>query len=351
MHLSGPAAVVPLLALAFTAAAAKGGGDVPAPLFATHALLEVHIAAPFGALAAERPLDDYMPGKLTYTAGDGELVEVDVGIRARGRYRRRPSVCAFPPLRLNFKTSDMAETVFAGQDKLKLVTHCQPRSFRYEQALLSEYLTYRIFNILTDYSFRVRLLRIEYANTDTGSGTTEYAFLIEHQDALGKRIGLEPLELQSTTVAALEPEYLNLTSVFHYLIGNTDFSPIAGSPGAECCHNHTLFGDDEGPRYSIPYDFDMAGLVAPPHAIPNAKLRLESVKERLYRGRCVNNELLPQTLATFANQRAEIEALIDAQSELSDSKRREMRKYVDEFYRTMAKERTVERRLVKRCEQ
>ena len=351
MPSAGPRALAPLLLLAVSPAIAKGGGEAPAPLFDSDTLLEVHIAAPFGAIAAERPLDEYVPARLTYTAGEGELVEVDVSIRARGRYRRRPSVCAFPPLRLNFKTSDMKHTAFARQDKLKLVTHCQPNSFRYEQALLAEYLTYRILNILTDHSFRVRLLHIEYANTDTGSGTTEYAFLIEHQDALGKRIGLEPLTIEKTTVAALEPDYLNLTSVFHYLIGNTDFSPIAGSPGAECCHNHTLFGDDGGPRYSIPYDFDMAGLVAPPHAIPNAKLRLESVKERLYRGRCVNNDLLPQTLAKFEEKRAEIEALINAQPELSDSKRREMRKYIDEFYRTMAKEKTVNRRLAKRCEQ
>lgn len=318
-------------------------------LFSSNDVLDVRVIAPFDVIARERPVDEYLPGKLQYAGDDGELVELDVGIRARGRYRRRPNVCSFPPLRLNFKKSQTKETVFAGQDKLKLVTHCSTGSYLYEQAIIAEYLTYRILNTLSDKSFNVRLLKIHYANADDEDGIDSHAILIEHKNDVAKRIGAAPLEVQKTTVDSLEPDYLNLTSVFQYLIGNTDFSPIVGSPGGNCCHNHTLFGQEGQPYYSIPYDFDMSGLISAPHAQPNPKLRLESVQERLYRGRCVNNERLPGTLELFAERRPDIEALIREQAELSPAKRRDMLGYIDDFYRTISRPRSVERHFIKKC--
>ena len=48
-----------------------------------------------------------------------------------------------PPLWVNFKKSDVKGTLFHKQDKLKLVVHCGD-SIRYEQALVREYLAYRI---------------------------------------------------------------------------------------------------------------------------------------------------------------------------------------------------------------
>ena len=335
----------------FLATSSAFAQDDAAPqlLFSSSDVLEVRVIAPFDVIAQERPVDEYVSGKFQYAGGDGELVVLDVGIRARGRYRRRPNVCSFPPLRLNFKKSQTEDTVFARQDKFKLVTHCSTGSYVYEQAIIAEFLTYRILNTLTDKSFRVRLLKINYANADDEEGIDSYAILIEHKKDLAKRIGAEPLKLQKTTVDELEPGYLNLTSVFQYLIGNTDFSPVVGSPGGDCCHNHTLFGQDGRPYFSIPYDFDMSGLISAPHAQPNPKLRLESVQERLYRGRCVNNDRLPKTLELFVEKRPEIEALIRKQAELSPAKRRDMLRYINDFYRTISRPRSVERHLIKKC--
>lgn len=344
------AAAAAFLLLAMSISAARDQSDAAARvLFSSNEVLEVRVIAPFDVIASERPIDEYLPGKLQYAGDDGELVELDVGIRARGRYRRRPNVCSFPPLRLNFKKSQTKDTVFAKQDKIKLVTHCSTGSYLYQQAIIAEFLTYRILNTLTDQSFRVRLLKINYANAEDEDGIDSHAILIEHKNDLAKRIGAEALEVQKTTVANLEPEYLNLTSVFQYLIGNTDFSPIVGSPGGNCCHNHTLFGSEGRPYYSIPYDFDMSGLISAPHAQPNPKLRLESVQERLYRGRCVNNDRLPKTLQLFAEKRPDIEALIRDQAELSPAKQRDMLSYIDDFYRKISRPRSVERHLIKKC--
>jgi len=330
--------------------AASAPDDVAvAPLFASDEVLDARIIAPFDVIARDRPVDEYVPGKFSYTVSNGDVVEMDVGIRARGRYRRRPNVCSFPPLRLNFKKSQTKKTLFAGQDKLKLVTHCRTGSYVYKQAIIAEFLTYRILNLLTDISFRVRLLQISYANADGEDGFDSFAILIEHKNDVAKRIGAAPLVFQETTVASLEPEYLNLTSVFQYLIGNTDFSPISGSPGGRCCHNHTLFGNEGELYYSIPYDFDMSGIVSAPHASPNPKLRLDSVQERLYRGRCVNNELLDDTIAVFIEKRDEIELLIRNQAGLANSTRGDMLKFIDKFYRTISRPKSIEKHFIKKC--
>ena len=58
-----------------------------------------------------------------------------------------------------------------------------------------------------------------------------YAFLIEHRDQLGERINLQRNPAESTWIGNLVPEHTNLGSVFQYLIGNTDFSPISAEPG------------------------------------------------------------------------------------------------------------------------
>ena len=342
-----PVAVAGALALSAAYGQEAGGPD---RLFLDDHVLDVQIVAPIESLVKERSTEDYVAGKLSYSDDGGDLVELDIGVRTRGRFRRKPETCQFPPLRLNFKKSQVKGTLFAKQNKLKLVTHCKTGSYVLEQAVLSEYLAYRILNVLTDKSFNARLARVRYSDTLSGETFEGLGILIEHKNRLGKRLGRPPVSIEKTSVSSLDPDHLNLTSVFQYLIGNTDFSPIAGAPGTECCHNYTLFGEEAGPYYSIPYDFDMSGLVSAPYANPNPKLRLDSVRERLYRGRCVNNELLPNTFEQFHAARESIEELIRSQPELSRRTRDDALRYVKGFYKTISKPKSVERHFIRKCE-
>lgn len=335
------------LLLAAGAASAKDISDYD-PLFLDHDTLEIDVEGPFAFLARERPDEEEAPGKLRYINADGESIEFDVQVRARGNWRRNPEICDFPPLRINFRKSQTDDTLFHKQDKIKLVTHCND-SGRYAQTVISEYLAYRIYNVLTDYSFRVRLVNMTYVYTDRNQTTNSYAVLIEHKDRLGRRIDGDPVEIERVDVSSIFPENLNLASVFQYFIGNTDFSPIATAPGEDCCHNQALFTSEAGPYRTIPYDFDQTGLVDAKHAEPNPRFGIPDVKVRLYRGRCVNNDLLPETLQRFRDKREEIEALIDNQPELTSTTRRNMLKYVDSFYGVIDKPRRVEYRIVDAC--
>ena len=330
-----------------TYAQETGEGD---RLFGSNDVLEITISAPFKVLMRKRPDEEDWPGKLSYVDEAGATVELDIGIRTRGKYRRQQKVCPFAPIRLNIKKSEAKDTLFRKQDKLKLVTHCRNGSDRYEQVAMREYLMYQFLNELTEFSFRVRLLRITYVYTDqSDKREIRYGFLIEHKKRLAKRIDMPPLELKNTSVASLAGDHTNISSVFQYFIANTDFSPIASAPDSFCCHNGNLFGKVGQPYYSIPYDFDMAGLVDAPYAEPNPKFRIRSVRQRLYRGRCQNNGHLPNTLQKFRDKRETYYSMVENMPDLSDGSKKGMYVLMDRFYKLINDPGSVEKKLDRKC--
>jgi hypothetical protein len=337
------------VALLFTSLSAAARAAGPDPLFAAETVLDVRISAPFKQLMQERPEEDELPGTFTFVAGENSRLELDIALRTRGNYRRRKTTCEFAPLRINFRKSQLEDTVLAGQDKLKLVTHCDNNSGNYQQAVLREYIAYRILNVLTDFSYRVRLLRVTYVYADDDNAERpSYAFFIESDDRLAKRVDLRQQEVPAVSLVELQADYTNLTSVFQYLIGNLDFSPIKGVEGDDCCHNNALFSDEHDVYWPIPYDFDLSGLVDAAHNAPNLRLGQLNVRQRVYRGRCINNQLLPATLQLFRDRRAAIEALIEGQAELDKGSRRSLDSYVASFYKKIDNKRTLGQ-LTKAC--
>jgi len=322
----------------------------PDPLFQDDSVIRITITAPMRSLLGDRSDEEYLPGTLNYTEADGSVVEFDIGIRTRGNFRRQPRVCPFPPLRVNLQKSQAKGTLFHKQDKLKLVAHCRDRSDRYEQNVIKEYLAYRMFNTLTDVSYRVRLARVTYIDSEQkDDDRVHYGFFIEHKERLSKRLGLPEIVTSRIGTSDLAGPYSDLASLFQYLIGNTDFSPIAGPEGEDCCHNSTLFGNEGDPIYSIPYDFDMSGLVDAPYAEPNPKFRIRSVTQRLYRGRCAYIDNLPTSLQLLQDNRDAIYGLIENQEQLEESTRKKVRKFVDRFYNVIDNPKKVHREIETQC--
>jgi len=321
----------------------------PDPLYQSTEILDVRITAPLGTLLHERPFDEELPAKLQYADSSGQTVEFNIKIRTRGKFRRQKDVCSFPPMRLNFKASETKGTLFHKQNKVKLVTHCQNNT-KYEQVILREYTAYRILNVMTNTSFRVRLLRITYVDSEGKKrDDISHGFIIEHRDRLAKRLEKNYLEIPGTRVSSLDPEYMNMVSMYHYLIGNTDFSPVKAAPDQNCCHNHVLFSNEGARTLSVPYDFDQAGLVDAPHAGPNERFKLRSVKQRLYRGRCVNNDQLDGTIARYNEKREEIMAVLAEVEDANARSVKTMTSFVNKFYDTINSERRVKGEFVKKC--
>ena len=300
-------------------------------LFEQQELLNFSLQAPFRKINRERDRTVEYDGQLSYVSAAGQPVRLDVKIEPRGHARLKKNVCRFPPLRIIFNKQQVKNTLFRKQKKLKLVTQCDPLDPNYTSFLLKEYLAYRIFNQITETSFRVRLASTTYQELG-GRNRTNFSFFLEDKKRFAKRRGLE-VSKQETDAVHLDSVHLNQVSLFQMLIGNVDWSATSGTSG-DCCHNFKLFNPGgEDSILAVPYDFDLSGIVNAKYAVPDKGMRLRSVRQRRYRGYCRNNALLDQNIALFNQQKDAIFLLIDDFDELSDYQRKNTMSYIRSFYR------------------
>lgn len=259
-------------------------------LFESNEPIDVQLEGPFRALLDNKASREELPFVLH---ANGK--PLDIGIRLRGK--SRVGVCDFPPLRLNFRAGEVAGTVFAGQDKLKLVTHCMNHD-RGESDLLQEFVVYRVLNEITDASYRVRLLRMNYMDPDHALGekaSHRYAFVIESAPEFAARISAERYRTKFVNRRTLDLDYAALIFVFEYLVANTDWSLVLAEGADKCCHNIDLYMGFNGVLL-VPYDMDLTGVVNARYAFPDKSLRIKRVTQRQYRGMCMDRSILVAAL-------------------------------------------------------
>lgn len=279
---------------------------------------------------------------LTLPDEDGKAVTVPVRARTRGIWRLHN--CEFPPIRLNFKGDDTKHTALHGLDKPKLVNFCR-NSDAYEIYLLQELQLYRVYNLLTPVSHRVRLLRMTYVDSASAKPmTTRYAFLEEEPEALAERLGGRFLRQKGASPGDLDEYQDALFGVFQYMIGNTDFAVSA-------LHNVELVTMPDMAIDPVAYDFDYSGAVNTRYAVPSEKLPIRNVRERLFRGYCEPDSAFTKAFARFREQKDSIYALYHDPIGQMLPKRvvDETLSYFDEFYDTISDARVARRRIVEAC--
>ena len=314
------------------------------PLFASDEVLPLTIAADFKAVMKDRDpaSTQRFPGELRTTRPDGRIDVFHIKLGTRGHFRLMPRNCDFVPLRVEFVKDELKGTVFEGQSWLKLGTHCQD-SADYEQYVLKEYLTYKVFNLLTRNSFRVRLVKGTYVDSKSGKTVgNRYGLFLEHDNDVARRMEGRIIEIPRVVFADLDQDTLTQMMVFEYMIGNTDFSIFAN-------HNVRLVQTPDRKIYPVPYDFDISGLVHPPYAIPARGLMINSVLDRLYRGPCRTPELINPILANFVAKKDPVVALWDSLPDMKKEIRREVKDYVEDFYSTIKNDRNVKRLFIDGC--
>jgi hypothetical protein len=329
------AGVLAMAGLALTAAAFAKGAE--GPLFQSEAALAITLQAPWSDLSKNAKDQRRHAAVLSYTDAQGVAHRIEATVETRGLTRLR--YCNFPPLRLRFAKGATQGTVFAGQRSLKMVTHCRGGQ-QFEQYYVLEMLAYRIYNRVTDLSYRVRPLDVSYVDTADGEADgPRFAFLIEDTDDMASRNGLKPDPAAKFAVGDFDAPTISRLMMFQYLIGNTDFAVLSGPQPDECCHNVRVIGPGDGQgRVAVPYDFDSGGFVGASYAAPHESLPIKDVRQRLYRGFCVHNDGLAAARAEFLAQRKAIFDLIDGESRLTTKARREATRYVEAFYTTLNSE-------------
>jgi hypothetical protein len=265
------------------------------------------------------------PGRFIAKINDTTEVNEPVNLTVRGHFRRE--FCYIPPLKLGFaKTNDSKMHPFKS---VKLVSSCRPNS-TYEQFLLKEYLTYKIYNMLTEKSVRVRQLNVDYKDSNGNkSNFIEPAFFTEDAKDMAKRNKCIEWKKGKLATESTNRKQMTMVAIFEFMIGNTDWSV----PGD---HNILLIQSKEDSAsvpFVVPYDFDYSGLVNTDYAIPDPLLNTEKVQDRVYRGYERTMGELNESLEIFKQQKEKIYALINNFEPLVARNKKGMISYLDEFYK------------------
>ncbi|MBC5992625.1 hypothetical protein [Pontibacter cellulosilyticus] len=311
-------------------------------LFASEDVLRFKLLIDYKALLKDRGDErSYHPATIQYQEQNGKITSVNLKVRVRGNHRRDPSVCKFPPLLLNFPKKKVELTAFAGVDKLKLVTHCIG-----EKYVMREYLVYKLYNIVTHHSYKVRLCLIDYEDVQGSKKTTSsYAFLIEETESLADRSkGTIMAKELLIRMDATDDRTMAKLALFQFMIGNTDWS-------VPYRHNILLlYVTAYGKPVPVPYDFDYTGIVMPPYAKPPPEIGITSVRQRIFRGYSFPEEVLEE-LVPFFNNRKEAFYQVYATSLLDEKYKKQTLKYLDDFYEIINKPKDFERHIVKAGQQ
>lgn len=280
---------------------------------------------------------DYHPAKLSYTGADGNIVTLDVRLKVRGRLRRQMLKCLVPPFKIKFDPKQTPGTLFAGQDTLKIVTHCKNKPKFFQHYTLQEYLVYKIYNVLTDLSFRVRMVNFVYTGSGGKTKFNAHGFFIEDIDALTARHNAKKHKIPEILPHKADFSTSTLAAVFEYMIGNTDWS-IRSS------HNMRLVTIGDNPLYfPIPFDFDQCGLVDAHYARPDLALTIRSVRERLYRGFCQDPVQFEKTFKVFRDNKEKILAIFRDAEFLPKNIKKKNIKYLEGFYKIIDNPKLVKR--------
>jgi hypothetical protein len=296
--------------------------------------LDVTLIVDLNKLLNEKQKGNEMKATFKCNLPDSSVISEEIRINARGKFRR--SYCYIPPLRLSFHNT--TSPILYPLNSLKLVSGCKVGN-NYEQLLLKEYLIYKMYNLITDKSFRVRLLNMTYQDSKGRKKPfTQYAFFVENVDAMAKRNHFKEWKNRILSYDDLERTQMTLVTVFEYMIGNTDWG-ITNSHNLRFIYSKK---DSATKPHTVPYDFDYSGLVGAEYAIPNPDLGIETVQQRLYRGFPRTMDELETAFKVFNEQKENIYKLIMDFEPLTMRNRKDMISYLDGFYQTINRPRDVQ---------
>ncbi len=288
-------------------------------------------------LLGKKQKERFLPATFTMTFADGNSLTEKIEASARGNFRRE--TCFMPGLKLKFNKDSASRLIKLKE--LKLSNGCNT-SDESGQLAVKEFLVYKIYNLLTDKSMRVRLMKLNFKDAaGKRKPYTQFAFLIEDVDDMAKRNKMIEIEGISFITEATNREQMTLVTLFQYLIGNTDWSVPA-------YHNIKLIGpkEDNSTRpYAVAYDFDICGLVDPPYATVDEQLQvyISSVRERLNRGYPRTMEELKETIKIFNDKKEQIYNLVRNNEYLTSKVKSSTVSFMDDFYKIINDDREVKK--------
>lgn len=268
---------------------------------------------------------DY-PFVLSLSDKDSSEIKIPVQLKTRGHFRRLKENCLYPPILIEFiKDGLQKQTVFKDQKKLKLVMPCRGDEF-----VIREWLVYKLYSLFTPKSFKARLVKVKLEDDkNKKSGSSFYGILLEEEKQMAKRNKMVSVE-KKLQPKQIEPNNFLSMTVFQYMIGNTDWS-------IQYLQNIKLLAKDSNAvPISVPYDFDHAGIVNTPYAKPAEELLMSSIRQRRYRGYCIQDmKVFDAVLAQYNQLKKDIYSLYNGCTLIDQKYLKSTIQFLDEFYATI----------------
>lgn len=296
-------------------------------LFETNEVLHITLSGKLRPLLnnrVEEPVSYALT--LSYTRPDSSICAIPVNVRTRGHFRRLQGNCNFPPLMIQFaKEGSPANSIFRDQQKLKLVMPCVGDKY-----VIREWLVYQLYNLVTPRSFRARLVSVTLKDDKSKKPDASfYGILLEEVAQMAARNSMIEVERQLGPQQTQREDFL-MMATFEYLIGNTDWS-------VQYLQNIKLIAvDSTATPIAVPYDFDHAGIVDAPYAHPAEELQMRSIRQRRYRGYCIQNMTsFERVVARFNLLKNDIYSVYSGCSLLDEKYVKSTLTYLDAFYTTL----------------
>jgi hypothetical protein len=274
--------------------------------------------------------EPYQPATLTYKNKDGKEFKAAAEIKARGKTRK--DICLHPPIKLKIKKIFLSEIGLNDHNDMKVVWECKSSAV-FEQYIYKEYLAYRLYNIISPNSFRVKLAKITLIDAKNPDKPIEkLAFLVEDEKQVCERMkGTMMEERPKDAKMFVRHDYLNFT-LFQYMISNTDWA--FGN-----MHNLRFVQlNDNKKVIPVPYDFDYAGLVDAPYAVPSETLPIQDVRTRFWKGGPVNESEAMIVRERFLAKKDAIMKAIETMPYLDKFNREDAKTYIGAFFKELEDE-------------
>ncbi len=260
--------------------------------------------------------------------------KITLKYRGESRYER----CGYPPLEINFKKTVYLDSDSGKVKKIKLVHQCQ-RGATYEEYIKREYLVYKLYSVLTDTSFRVRLLKINYIDSKgVRKPVTSFGFFIEPKSLVAQRTNNVVIKSMNLTQKNMAPAAIDRMAIFNYMVSNWDWS-VPGQHNVDILKSMTFEGSGLG--IPVPFDFDLTGIVNAEYAIPPPEMGIESNRIRVFSGICRNREVFQKELMMFLDKKDEFYSVINNYPYLSNASKKDILNFLDQFFYQLEKPRTL----------
>lgn len=287
-------------------------------------VIKINLSFDLSSLQENRRDSKEYPGLLQFIDQTGEQQSWQVNMSLRGRFRRQRCQ-EMPPLTIDFSKKELIKAGLAPFDDFKLVTYCMDNDHAAREALIREYITYKLYNQLTDMSFRVQLVKMTIKDTRSGKKTTQMAFLIEDTAQLRDRIGAKKMEdFRVRNKIQFQPYALRMTTLFQYMIGNQDWG-LTISKNVK----YLRLADQV---IVVPYDFDFSVLVGASYAMPPESNEKPLTYGRAYLGFQEDPKDLRVIFNEMLDKRKEMIQVIRKCRFLRATAKKEMEAYLNFFF-------------------